>query len=171
MVFLSNALSLWTSSGIFDTALPLVLFFAIIFSILHRTKILGENKVIDAVVSFIISLFIILNPLTAPFLAEVFSRTGVALILFVASLIILGLFTDRKKMEGPFKWIGALAGAGFFIWLIILMNDFYNIYTWFPIAYYGIDFWDIAVGVVVLGTVIATVALAKDENETATKRV
>lgn len=169
MVFFGNVMNIWTSSGIFDTALPLVLFFAIIFSILHRSKILGDNKAIDAIVSLIISLFIILNPLTAPFLAEVFSRTGVTLILLIASLIIMGLFTERKKMEGAFRWIGALAGAGFFIWLIVLLNDFYNIYSWFPVAYYGIGFWEIALGVVVIGAVIAIVAFTKDEDAKDTK--
>ena len=164
MVFAGNFLNIWASNGIFDIALPFVLFFAIIFSILHRTKILGNNKSIDAVIAMVISFFIILNPLTAPFLAEVFSRTGTALILLIASLIIMGLFTEKSKMENAFKWIGTIAGIVFFIWLVILVNDYYTTYTWFPIAYYGIDFWDIVFGIVVLGSVIAIVALTDKDS-------
>ena len=137
-IFLNNVIGIWASNGIFDVALPLVLFFAIIFSILNRSKILGNNKSIDAVVSLVMSMFIILNPLTAPFLAEVFSKTGIALIVFVAILIVLGLFIEKEGNEDMFKKLGGLAVMLFVIWLIVLINDFYSIYTWFPIAWYGI---------------------------------
>ena len=137
-VFLNNVISLWASNGIFDIALPLILFFAIIFSILNRSKILGHNKSIDAVVAFVVSMFIILNPLTAPFLAEVFSKTGIALIVFVAILIILGLFVEKRGNEDMFKKIGGVAVVLFVIWLIVILNDFYSIYLWFPVGFYGI---------------------------------
>ncbi len=165
MVYAGNFLNIWASNGIFDFALPFVLFFAIIFSIFHRTKILGNNKSIDAVVSMIISLFIILNPLTAPFLARVFSSTGTALIILIASLIIMGLFTEKSNMEKAFKWIGTIAGTGFFIWLIIMLNDFYAIYNWFPIAFYGINIWNVLFGIVVLALVIWVVASADRDSD------
>lgn len=165
MVFAGNFLNLWASNGIFDFALPFVLFFAIIFSILYRTKILGDNKSIDAVVAMVISLFIISNPLTAPFLARVFSSTGTALIILIASLIIMGLFTEKSDMGNTFKWIGTIAGTGFFIWLIIMLNDFYAIYNWFPIAFYGINIWNVLFGVVVLGVVIWVVASADKDSD------
>lgn len=140
-----TALNIWSSNGIFDVALPLLLFFAIIFSILNRTKILGENKAIDAVVAFIISMFIIINPFTAPFLAEIFSKTGIALIIGLSVLIVLGLFTEKKDAEGLLKGIGIIGGAIFFLWIILLLNDNYAIYTWFPIGYYGISWTEVLV--------------------------
>ena len=168
MVSIISVTDLWASSGIFDIALPLVLFFAIIFSILNRSQILGKNKAIDAVVSFVLSMFIIINPLTAPFLAAIFSKTGIALIILLAFLIIIGLFIERdqdsKKM---FKGFGIVAGILFLIWLIILVNDFYAIYTWFPIAYFGLSwsqiiFWLFIIAVIV---VIAVSSGDKDKNK------
>ena len=44
----------WTSIGLFDIILPIILIFTVVYAILQRTRILGAIKGIDSVVALIV---------------------------------------------------------------------------------------------------------------------
>lgn len=141
--------------GFFDVLFPLVLMFAIIFSILMRTKILGESKQLNAVVSFIISLFIVLNPIVTSLIGPIFQQAGLALIIMVALLVIVGLISGGGEISKGLRWVVAIGGILIFVWLAKLVMGYYPIYMWFPISQY---WWD-ANSIGVLAALIAVIGI------------
>ncbi len=127
----------WQAVGVFDVLLPLLLVFALVFAILEKSKILGGYKSIDAVVSLIVSLFVIANPYVTELFVPIFSKAGLAIIILVAMLIIVGLFMTGEEPSATLKTIGAIGGIGLFIWLLMAVSDYYAGWPW----YYSFKFW------------------------------
>jgi len=127
----------WQSVGVFDVLLPLLLVFALVYAILEKSKILGGYKSIDAVVSCIVSLFVIANPYVTELFIPIFSKAGLAIIILVAMLIIVGLFMTGEEPSKTLKTIGAIGGIGLFIWLLTAISPYYVGYPW----YFSLKLW------------------------------
>ena len=50
-----SILEIWRNAGIFDIILPFLLIFALVFAILEKSKILGSNRAVYAIISLAIS--------------------------------------------------------------------------------------------------------------------
>lgn len=163
MVFIDfrTVIAQWANVGVFDVLLPLLLVFTLIYAILEKSKILGGYRSIDAVVSLIISLFVIANPYVTELFIPIFSKAGLAIIILVAMLIIVGLFMTGEETGKTFKTIGAIGGIGLFIWLLMAMSDYYPGFQWYFFSQYwwmGNASWFIPLmfGVIFIIVIIAT---------------
>jgi len=159
----------WQAVGVFDVLLPLLLVFALVFAILEKSKILGGYKSIDAVVSLIISLFVIANPYVTELFIPIFSKAGLAIIILVAMLIIVGLFMTAEEPSKTLKTIGAIGGIGLFIWLLMAVSDYYTGWPWyysFKLWWWNNASWVIPIAFVVIGIIIvvATTGGKKEEK-------
>jgi len=163
----------WASVGVFDVLLPLLLVFTLVYAILQKSKILGAYKSIDAVVSCIVSLFVIANPYVTELFVPIFSKAGLAIIILVAMLVIVGLFMTGEEPSKTLKTIGAIGGVGLFIWLLMAVSDYYTGWPW----YFSFKFWwwnnagwaiPLALLIVVMTIIIATTG-RKEERKVAAK--
>lgn len=104
--------------GLVDAVLPFILIFAILFTIINKTKVLGEQKNVHMIVALVISLLVIIPHVlgTYPPGSDVVSIINTALpnvslliVIVVSALILLGIF----------KPSGISGGGGFFAFLAV----------------------------------------------------
>ncbi|MFH1510327.1 MAG: hypothetical protein ABIF10_01445 [Candidatus Woesearchaeota archaeon] len=95
--------------GVYDVILPFLLVFTIIFAILEKTKVFGQEEVsgkkvtrknMNAMVSFVISFFVIASASLVEIITTVSSWMVLLLLLSVLFLILVGSFW--KEGEGTF---------------------------------------------------------------------
>lgn len=122
-----NILAQWEQLGVFSYVLPFLLIFAMIFGILQKIKIFGENgKAINAVIALSVGLMSLQFGFVPVFFSDIFPRLGVGLSVVLAGIILTGLFTDSKL-----TWIGlALGGVVFFV-IMGTSFEFGNTTFWF----------------------------------------
>lgn len=136
----------WQAAGIFDIVLPFLLIFAVVFAILEKGHILGDNKAIHAIVSLAVGFFAISNPWLTPFFAILFSNAALGFAVILVIVLFLGFFI-KEKTETWWVWIGAIAAGVIFFWVLgrsirdsglhpVVYQFFYeNPYLWSVIIY------------------------------------
>ena len=83
-----------------ETILPFLLVFTIIFAVLQKSKILGDNKrQIDALVALIIGLIVISFAKATGFIVQLVPFLAVSLVVILVLMILLGSF----HIGGDFK--------------------------------------------------------------------
>lgn len=118
----------WYNMGMFDVLLPALLIFAVVYAILQRSGILGKIRVIDATVAMVISIFVIGNPYVSQLFLPIFSQAGLAIIISLAVLLIMGLFLSRTETQKYWGLIGGFISIILFIWLLGRALVYYGIY-------------------------------------------
>jgi hypothetical protein len=127
-----NLLAYWEQAGVFSYVLPFLLIFAVVFGILMKIKILGDNKALNAVIALVIGLLSLQFELVPIFFSEIFPRVGVALSILLVLIVLLGLFFDPDN-----KYINySLLGVGVIIFLTVLIKTsgylgWYSGYWWY----------------------------------------
>lgn len=88
----------------FFDALIFLFFSVILFAVLRKSKILGENLVINSIIAIIISFFIFIYPSFTGFslvmpMSRFFTQISVIILLFVVGFIVASIFyPDMPKM-------------------------------------------------------------------------
>jgi hypothetical protein len=159
MVTVTDILNKANEVGVFSYVLPFLIIFAVVFAILQKSKILGQDaKGINAVVAIAIGLLSLLNDVVPTFFASIFPRMGVFLAIIVVILIFLGFFIDSDKWEGKYFWIIGLviglfvvfwgwenwantSGFGMFDWYFFQNSEFWTTAFWLIVV--GVGIWAI----------------------------
>jgi len=157
----------WSSIGMFDIILPMILIFVVVYAVLQRTKILLGRKEIDAIVALIISFFVIGNPEVSGFFLPLFSNLALGIIVIVAFLLIMGLISGRPGKQWPN--ITLWGGIIIFIWIMSRAADYFSGYnlifssTW----WYSNSYWVIPVILIliVVGVVASTPNTKEEEKK------
>lgn len=136
-----NTLARLEQLGVFEYVLPFLIIFAVVFNILSRMKLFGENKAISAVISFAVGLMALQMDFVSTFFSEIFPRLGVGLSVILVILICIGLFVDDK--EGKTK--KALIVIGVAVAIFILYT------TYGALGYSGGIDWNVDLTEVGLG--------------------
>ena len=130
---IGNILSNLEQLGFFDYLLPFLIIFAIVFGILSKTNIFGDNnKSINAIIAIAVGLMALQFGLVSVFFSELFPRFGIGLSILLVIMIILGLFrSDDEKWQNY-----VLLGIGAIIVVAILIQSaggfgFYSGYWWY----------------------------------------
>jgi len=111
---IGNVLNQWAQAGLFTYVLPFLLIFALIFGILARSNIFGDNKSINAIISLSVALLSLQFEIVPLFFAEIFPRLGVGLALILVALIVLGMFMEKSQTRIMFGF-GAVVAIVIFI--------------------------------------------------------
>jgi hypothetical protein len=160
---IAEVLNYWNYIGVFSYVLPFLLIFAVVFAILKKAKILGENPAVDTIVSASVALLALQFDMVPIFFAEIFPKLGIFLAVVLVILILLG-FTGIEvggDKNTWVKWIGVVAAVIVIWWA-------FSDYLWFGggLGGYGI-FWynDYIWSLVILGAVIwAVVAVGRSSG-------
>jgi len=97
--------------------------FALVYGILVKTSILGDNKGVNATIALSFGLLALQFDYVSGFYASIFPYAGMGLAVLLIALILLGLTRDEKKPFIP-VWLG----IGVVIFLFVLfasLGDFY----------------------------------------------
>ncbi len=120
---LVNMLNSWADMGVFSYALPFLLLFAVVFAILEKSAILGDNKGVIVIISLAAGLLALVSPKVPQFFAQIFPNLGIALSVLLAIMILLGMFMTWDTGIGPaVKWI--IAGSAIVSIIFLVYNSF-----------------------------------------------
>lgn len=89
----------WQQIGVFDVVLPLLLVFTVVYAILDKIGILGDNKAINIIISLVLAFFAVSNVYVSGFFMYLFSYTGIGIAILLAAVVLLGLFAKKKRCE------------------------------------------------------------------------
>jgi hypothetical protein len=120
-VTITEVLNKWADMGVFAYVLPFLLIFAVVFAILTKTKLFGEeNRMAVVIVALAVGLLSLQFDFVASFFAVIFPRFGVGIAVMLVLLIALALWkSDMKdgKLDSG-SWIGYIVGIGVVIWAL-----------------------------------------------------
>ena len=113
----------------FNVIFSILLIFAIVFATLHKTKILGENATINAVVAVSIALISLLSP-TVIDLINFIAPWFVLILIFIVLLVLLYqmLGATEKDILGALRTEKTIQWAVFGIAMIILLAGFGHVW-------------------------------------------
>jgi Zn-dependent protease with chaperone function len=152
---IGNALFQLEQMGVFAYLLPFLLIFALVYGILTKTTILGNNKGINVVLAIAIGLMALQFNFVSYFFAEIFPRLGVGLAILLVMTVLLGAFVDFDENS----WAKRIFfGVGALTVLIIVFQSLGSSFgfggTWFNLGFGGIGYrlqnalpWILVVGV------------------------
>lgn len=98
-------------ADIFYYVLPFLLVFALIYGILTKSKLLGENKGVNIILSLTLGLLSLVGNYFPNFIQAMSPKLAIGLSLLLAVMILLGLFIDdnHKWITNIFITVGLIA--------------------------------------------------------------
>jgi len=95
---------------IFSYVLPFLLVFALVYAILIKSNILGDNKGAIVIISLALGLLSLVGDYFPNFIQAMSPKLAIALSLLIAVLVLLGLFVERAQwLNNLFIGVGILA--------------------------------------------------------------
>lgn len=153
---ITEVLNIWNDIGVFSYVIPFLLIFAVVFAILKKTNILGdENDGILAIISVALGLLSLQFDFVSEFYAIIFPRFGIGLSIFLVLLIFIGFFSKdaSEKNNKTLMTFAIIIGVSAVIWSFSAWDEWSN-YAGFG-GWFGENFW----AVLILGIVIGVIAL------------
>jgi uncharacterized membrane protein YfcA len=114
---LVRALDFLKDFGFFEVILPFLLVFTLVFAILEKTKLFGEENVkgekyprknIDAMIAFVIAFFVIAATNVVGIIKEAMPKISLILVILISFMLLAGSFMGDKQFNFEenkvFKW-------------------------------------------------------------------
>ncbi len=114
---IGDVLNSWADMGVFAYALPFLMIFALVYGILVKTDILGNNKGVNATIALAFGLLALQFDYVSGFYASIFPYAGMGLAVFLVAMILMGLIAE-DKVKGKLWW-----GIGGIIFIIVLLTS------------------------------------------------
>lgn len=167
---IGNLLSQLEQQGVFAYLLPFLMIFAVLFGILSKINIFGDNKGINVILSLVVALMSLQMNFVSYFFREIFPRMGVVLSMLLVAIILLGLFVnfDDPRTKKVFAWI-----VGFFVVIIVYLSLSSTSWLVGFGANWQISYWfqrngtNLFIGILFIGALIAIISFSgkKKGNE------
>lgn len=98
----------WEQMGVFSYMIPFLLIFAVVYGILTKMKLFGDekNKTIDGIIALGVALLAIQFEVVPIFFSDIFPRLGIAMAGVLVFIILMGLFAnkDNKALHSTLMW-------------------------------------------------------------------
>ncbi len=144
---LTDALDFAGEIGFFDTIIPFVLVFALIYGILRFTKILGDpdekrTNAINVVIAFAISFLVIATTNIVQMINEFVPNTALLLVIALMLLLLLGFAGFKTQDYLGNQKTGAKIIAG--VLVVIFVGVLFYTFGWNILSYVNVDPTNIA---------------------------
>src|SRR3989338_7097050 len=107
----SNVAASLQNFGVVDFLLPFILVFTIVFAVMQRTKILGENKNYNVIIALVLGLLFVIPHITGSYplgydpvavMNQSLPSISLVAIASIMLLLLMGIFiTDFSKTAAP----------------------------------------------------------------------
>ena len=134
---ITDILNQWDQIGVFTYVIPFLLIFAVVFAMLQKTRVLGDNRTVQGIVGVSIGLLALQFDFVSTFFAEIFPRFGVGLAIFLIFTTV-GIFLRFPALRKQLKQ-ARLDGQNLFITTILCLA------TCFPVIAHTIWAWQCAI--------------------------
>ena len=159
---ITDVLNTWADYGVFAYVLPFLMIFALVYGLLSKSKLLGENRGVHATLALVIGLLALQFDYVSNFFATIFPYAGIGISVLLVALILMGVLTDD---EDAAKWI--FFGIGALIFIVVLLYTIYD-FQWLG-GYVGIDWWPwIILALVVASAVVGVILGGKKRTGSST---
>ncbi len=116
-VSLYDILADWSALGLYDIVLPFLLVYTLVFAVLQKSKLFGdENKGINAVIALIIGLFVVRSETVVLFIVGFLPNVSLFLVVILMFLLMVGLFSGEHS-----EWVGAAKGLAVIVSLVFIV--------------------------------------------------
>lgn len=171
---LNNFLNVLDSWGLTDVLLPFLLFFTIIFAILQKTKILGEDKKnFNVVIALVMSLTVVIPHSTGSYpmnydpiniLNAFIPGISILIVAVIMLFILIGLWGGEATWVGgsPSAMIAILAVVAV-VWIFGAAARWWDGWNWFN-RFFGSDTVSLIIIILVFGVIIWFIT--KSEQQT-----
>ncbi len=142
---LRGSLEFMGELGIFDTVLPFLLIFTLIFAFLEKSKVLGTEKIkvgdsvetvpkknLNSIVAFVMGFIFVASAQLVGLMNEILAGVGMALVMIFAYLLVLGSFQEEK--ETPFYLQGNLNIVFQIVVILAITLIFLNAMNWLDLT-------------------------------------
>lgn len=150
---LGSLLASWDQMGVFTYLLPFLLIFAVVFGILSKIKVFGDNRGLNAVIALVIGLLSLQFQLVPVFFSDIFPRLGIALSIILVLLVLAGLFFDPKS-----KFVNYFLLAVGLIIFVVVIGQTAGDFGWYNSSWWYSNWQSIVLGVVVIGIFFAIIS-------------
>lgn len=147
---ITDILNAWVDFGVFAYVLPFLLIFAMVYGILLKSKIIGDNKGVMATIAASVGMLALYNDLVTQFFENIFPYAGIGMSILLVALILMGLISPEQNSKA--QWIWFTIGAIIFV-----------VITWASLDNFSFGFWgfaslgDIVPLLLLLGGIVALV--------------
>jgi len=126
-----EALLFLNDIGVYDVVLPLLLIFSIVFAILEKTRVFGEEKIggepqtrknINAMVAFVAGFFVVASAQLVGTIHKLIADVSLVLVTFVMFMILLGVFSKDEGLVLKGGWRTTFMIIAFVSITLIFMN-------------------------------------------------
>lgn len=126
---LFSVIASWQEIGVFGVLLPFVLVFALSFAVLQKTKILGDHKNLNVIVSLVLGLLFLQNVYLVEKIQLFLPNVSFAVLVLLALLLLVGVFAGDKLSEWTkeWKWFAIIAAIIAIVWA--LTSDYLGEYS------------------------------------------
>lgn len=111
-----NVVTFLDKLGVYETVLPFLLVFTIVFAILEKTRVLGTEKIdnkdypkknLNAMLAFVIAFLVIASTTLVRVINEVMANVVLLIILVISFLMLVGIFlgTSETTLEKYPGWM------------------------------------------------------------------
>jgi hypothetical protein len=150
---IGEILNQWQSVGVFDYLLPFLLIFAVVFGLLNKSRILGDDKKIHVIIAFVIGLLALQGNIQR-FFQPLFPNLAMGIAAILVLVILVGVFINNNERK---YWNWGFGAVGFIAAVIAISNAFGD-YGWYGSSYYTNNAGWIVGAVLVIGLIIAIAA-------------
>lgn len=174
---LEGFVRMFESWGLTDVMLPFLLIFVIIFAVLEKTKLFGEEKRnINTVIALVFALLVVIPHVTNSYpsgfdvvqiLNEALPAVSLVIIAVLMLLVLIGIFGQEKVFLGM-----AMPGWITFVSVILIIGIFGNAAGWWAGGLtpwlerqFGSDAIAIIIMLLVFGVIIAWITGGEGERE------
>jgi len=159
---ITNVLNTWADYGVFAYVLPFLMIFALVYGLLSKSKLLGENRGVHATLALVIGLLALQFDYVSNFFATIFPYAGIGISVLLVALILMGVLTDD---EDAAKWI--FFGIGAVIFIIVMLYTIYD-FNWLG-GYVGVDWISWIILAMIVAAAVVFVILGSKKNPTSSK--
>jgi hypothetical protein len=116
---ITEVLNKWADAGVFAYLLPFLFIFAVVFGILNKTKVLGENKGVQATIALALGLLSLQFDYVPNFFSIFLPYTGIGIAVLLVAVILMGLVIDEDDKN---HWVKKVFfGVGALIFLVVIV--------------------------------------------------
>ena len=129
---LGGAVDFFKELGLFDVVLPFILVFAIVFAILEKTRLLGQEKDgtpkknLNSLVALVLALLVLAVNAAVNFISLFFTNAVLIIVASLGFLLILGLFRgdeEFKFSEAHSNWYNTFVVLAFVGLAFVVLNS------------------------------------------------
>ena len=152
-----DVLNYWNQAGVFTYILPFLLIFALVYAILMKSEIFGDNRGAVVIMALAVGLLSLVGDYVPRFFQTIAPALGIGLSILLAAIILLGLFyKDITWVKTVLLW----CGIAIFIVVVYSSLSDYN--------FSGSYLWDqyapaLITLAIIIAAVVAIVKVGKKE--------